>query len=240
MSSLKICLSNLNVTLVPLAVVLDLAHGLDRRLGIAALIALEMDLAVAAHLDLAPLRQGIDGADADAMQTARDLVAAAAKLAAGVQGGHHHFEGGFLLGGVLADRNAAAVVVDGDAAIRMDRDLDAVAGARQGLINGVVHHLVDQVVQGLDIRTADIHARTAANGLEALQDLDVFCFVTTVGILLSHGRSILQEPLGSAPFSRASCEGRPRGSPRARIYACCAGMPARRRASTVCSQLDIS
>ena len=57
----------------------------------------------------AVLDERVDHAHADAVQAARDLVATAAELAAGVQHGVHDLER-VLAGGVLADRDAAAVV----------------------------------------------------------------------------------------------------------------------------------
>jgi hypothetical protein len=122
-------------------------------------------------VDLHPLGQGVDGRDADAVQAAGDLVAAAAELAAGVQGGHDHwraempFAGGYPPG-------CRGRCRDGDALIGVDDDVDAVAGAGQGLVDRVVDHLVDQVVQRADVGAADVHAGAAAHGLQALQDLD--------------------------------------------------------------------
>ena len=53
------------------------------------------------------------------------------------------------------------------------RHLDLVAVAGQRLVDGVVDHLVDHVVQARAVvGVADIHARPLAHGIEALQDLD--------------------------------------------------------------------
>ena len=69
-----------------------------------------------------PLREGVDHRDADAVQAAGDLVAAAvAELAAGVQDGEHDLEGRALFLLHDRDRNTAAVVDDRDRAVRMDR-----------------------------------------------------------------------------------------------------------------------
>ena len=159
----------------------DFPDHFDRFLGMAALVALEVDLSIAADLHLAPLRQRIDRRDAHAVQTARDLVAAAAELAAGVQFGHDHFQGGFLLGWVHIHRDAAPVVGDGDRRIGVDDDFDAVAHAGQGLVDRVVHHFIDEVVQSLDVGAAHVHARAAPDGLQSFQDLDIFCVITSVG-----------------------------------------------------------
>ena len=115
----------------------------------------------------------------------------------------------------------------------MNDDLDAVAGLRQGLVNGVVDHLVDQMMQGLDIGTADVHAGAAANGLQALKDLDVFCVVTAVGLLLSHWIFFLPVNVleQRGPRTRVQCR---------QGQTVWVGMPALSRASTLCTQADIS
>ena len=120
--------------------------------------ALAVDLAVALDLGLHPCAQRVDCADAHAVKTARNLVAAAAKLAARVQLGHDHRQCGHA--GLFLDihRNACAVVFHGDALIFVDDDANPVAAPLHGFVDGVVHHFVDHVVQGLAIGAADIHA----------------------------------------------------------------------------------
>jgi hypothetical protein len=62
-------------------------------LGHAALVLLAPDVALAADLDLERLAQRVDDRDADAVQAAGHLVAAAvAELAAGVQDGEHDLD----------------------------------------------------------------------------------------------------------------------------------------------------
>ena len=68
-------------------------------------------------------------------------------LPPGVQGGQHHLDGGPLLHRMLIHRDAAAVVGHLDPAVGEQGDLDQVAVAGQRLVDGVVHHLLDQVVQ---------------------------------------------------------------------------------------------
>lgn len=116
------------------------------------------------------------------MQSAGDRVAAAAELAAGVQHGEHELDGGDALGGVHVDRDAAAVVDDGQAAVRAHDDLDVVAVARERLVDGVVDDLVDQVVQAARPRRADVHAGALADRLEALEDLDLVRAVVAGGL----------------------------------------------------------
>ena len=130
--------------------------------------------AVAPDLDVELLRQRVDDRDADAVQAAGDLVAAAvAELAAGVQHGQHDLDGRLALLLHRRDGDAAAVVDDRDRVVRVDRDVDAVAVAGERLVDGVVDDLVDQVVQPAHAGRADVHARALAHGLETLEDGDV-------------------------------------------------------------------
>ena len=71
------------------------------------------------------------------------------------------------------DRNAAAVVGDGEKAVGRQLDLDAVGVAGHRLVHGIVDHLGEQVVHRLLVGAADIHAGTAAHRLEPFQHLDV-------------------------------------------------------------------
>ncbi len=131
------------------------------------------DVALAVDLDVEPRRQRVDDRDADAVQAAGDLVAAAAELAAGVQHGEHDLDRGLALALDDVDRDAAAVVGDADAAVGEQRDLDPVAVPGQRLVDRVVDHLVDQVVQAALAGRADVHARALADRLEPLEHLDV-------------------------------------------------------------------
>ena len=54
--------------------------------------------------------------------------------------------------------------------------------AGHGLVDGVVHDLVDEVVETSDAGGADVHPGPLADGLEALQDLDVLCAVLFCGL----------------------------------------------------------
>src|SRR5690606_29998422 len=110
---------------------------------------------------------------ADAVQTARDRVPAAAELAAGVQDGQHHLDGRLgRVGGVRVDGDAAAVVIHADAAVLEDGHLDVVGVAGQRLVDGVVDDLVHEVVQTAGTSGADVHARALADRFQTLEDLD--------------------------------------------------------------------
>ena len=75
--------------------------------------------------------------------------------------------------GVGVDRDAAAVVLDGQAAVGVETDLDDLGVAGDGLVHGVVEDFGEQVVQGALVGAADVHAGTLAHRFEAFEDLDV-------------------------------------------------------------------
>ena len=75
------------------------------------------------------------------------FVGALPELAARVQVGQHQLHRRHLPLRMHVHRDAAPVVADGDRAIHVDRDFDLVAIAGQVLVNGVVQHLEDAVVQ---------------------------------------------------------------------------------------------
>jgi hypothetical protein len=86
-----------------------------------------------------------------------------------VQDGEHDLEGRAALLLVHGDRDAAAVVDDGDRVVRVDRDVDLGGVAGEGLVDRVVDDLPDEVVQTADAGRADVHARALANRLEPLR-----------------------------------------------------------------------
>src|SRR3989304_10551408 len=102
------------------------------------------------------------------MQPARDFVASPAKFTARVQDGHNHFEGGSLHLRMEIDRDAAPVVSHGYTAVLVDRDIDAVTYSRQGFVDRIIHDLINQMVQRLDIGAAHVHTWTPPDGFQAL------------------------------------------------------------------------
>ena len=157
---------------VPVSVRLGALHEVALRL--AALVVLGPLEAVAVDLQVEALRKRVHDRDADAVEAAGDLVSPAlAELAAGVEDGQDDFGRGALLLGVLVDRDAAAVVDDGDRLVGVDRDLDVVAVAGERLVDRVVDDLVDEVVQSAWAGGADVHARALAHRIETAEDRDL-------------------------------------------------------------------
>ena len=147
-----------------------------------------VDLALLVNPHFQPLGQGVDHAGAHAVEAAGHLIAAAAEFAAGVEDREHHLQGGQAGLGLDIHGNAPAVVDDGDDVPFSDLDGNLVAVAGQGLVDGVVHDLVHQVVQAALRRGADIHAGALADGLQALQHLD-----SRAAVLVLHlGSAVLE------------------------------------------------
>ena len=132
-----------------------------------------IDLAVLVDLDLQPLRKGIYYAGAYTVQTAGDLVAAAAELTTGVEDGEDDLQSGTAGLGLDVHGDTAAVVGDGDGVAGIDGDGDVGAVAGKGLVDGVIHNFVHQVMKSRLAGRADVHARALAHRLQALQDLDL-------------------------------------------------------------------
>lgn len=157
-----------------LFVVVEVANALEAVLGgLAAGELVTVDAAVAFHLDLQPLGEGVDDADADAVESPRDLVGLGVELPAGVENGHDHFERRAVVLLVDVDRDPSTVVADADGVVVVDRDRDIVAVPRERLIDGVVDDLVDEMVEPPTVRGPDIHRRTFTDGLQAFEDLDL-------------------------------------------------------------------
>ena len=108
------------------------------------------------------------------MQAAGDVVPAliAAELTARVQHRENGLQGGGTGCRVDVRRDASAVVLDGDAAVRLDGDGDEGRVSRLDLVHAVVEDLPDHVVQAFGAGVADVHARSLSDGFEALEDLD--------------------------------------------------------------------
>ena len=81
------------------------------------------------------------------MQTAGNFVRRFVEFAARMKFGQDDFRGRDFLRLDDIDGNAAAVVDNSDAIVDMDGDVDLVAMAGQGFIDGVVDDFINQMVQ---------------------------------------------------------------------------------------------
>ena len=69
--------------------------------------------------------------------------------------------------------DAAAVVDNGDGVVFVYSDVDLLGISGQGLVDRVVHHLVDEVMKTFFGYIAYIHGRTLAYGLKPFEDLNI-------------------------------------------------------------------
>ena len=160
--------------------------------GAAPRVLLEHVPTVALHLDAHLGGQGVHHVRAHPVQSAGDLVAAAAELGPGVERRHRRLEAGQAGGGVDVDGNAPPVVLDGDRRVLRDLDDDPVAVARHRLVDGVVDDLVDQVMEAALVGAPDVHSGPAAYRLRALEHLDVYGGVVLRrgAVLCLHGHEV--------------------------------------------------
>src|SRR5207237_8750366 len=115
----------------------------------------------------------------DALRASPDLGASAAERPAGVQDGHDDLERGslVLVPGDRGDRDAGAVVADGNAPVVVEVDVYLGRAARQRLVDRVVDDLVDEVVEAAGSPRPDVHPAPLAVGFETLAELGVFARV---------------------------------------------------------------
>ncbi len=125
------------------------------------------------------------------MQAARNLVGVLVELSAGMKLRHDHFRSGNAFALVNCGRDAAAIVLDRHRPFGIERHRDDVAIARERLVDGVVHHLIDHVMEtGAVIGVADIHPGPLAHGVQALQHLDRLRAVIGRGSLFAFSSSL--------------------------------------------------
>ena len=144
--------------------------------------ALKINLTVPVYFHFEKFRERIHHGNAHAVQASRDFIALVVEFTAGMQLGHNHFKRGNMLGFVHIHRDTPTVVNDNDAVVRQNLDVNKVAVFRQRFVDTVVHHLVDEVMQPLKGRVADIHGRSFPDRREAFQNLYICCTVTRISI----------------------------------------------------------
>jgi hypothetical protein len=95
------------------------------------------------------------------------------EFAAGMQGAHDQLQSGNPLGGMHFHWDAAAVILDATAAVPMKNNLDFRTVPGQGLIDTVVNHLVNKVMQPFFRGIADVHGRPHPDPFKAGKNLDL-------------------------------------------------------------------
>ena len=93
------------------------------------------------------------------MQPSGNLIGRGIKFSSGMQLGQHYLGGGDFLAVYdhVIYRDAAAIVHHSNGVVNVDGDLDAGGVTRQSFVHGIVHNLIDQVVQAHLTVGADVH-----------------------------------------------------------------------------------
>ena len=87
---------------------------------------------------------------------------------------HDDFERGFAGEfGVWINRDATAIIGDGQAVVRFKRHLNPRRMARNRLIHRIIEHFSGKMMKGALIRAADIHAGTTAHRLQPFKHLNI-------------------------------------------------------------------
>ncbi len=157
------------------------AHGLHLVEGFALAVFLLVYLSIAVDVHNHVLTEGVHATHTHTVQTAGHFIAAFVEFAASMQHRHHHLQGRTMLLFVHVHGNTAAIILNSDAVIFVDAYIYLVAVACQSLVDGVVHHLVYQMVQTAEIHVTNIHGGTHAHGFQTLQNGDI---TRTVFVLL--------------------------------------------------------
>ena len=144
-----------------------------QRLGrLAATVGLLVDLLVFPDLQFQLFRKSVDAGNAHTVQAARNFVAVAVKLSAGVQLRHHHLRSRLLLALVVVNGNPAAIVDDRDGIVAMDNHIHTGTMSGQRFVDGIVNNFVDEVVQSHLTGGSDVHCRAFADRFEPFQNFD--------------------------------------------------------------------
>ena len=121
-------------------------------------------LATAPHPAFQVPGQRVHDRDADAVQAAGEAVGLVVELAAGVQARQDEFDAADFLLRVDVDRHAAPVIGNADRAVLVERNVNLLAVAGDGLIDAIVDDFMSEVIRP---RGVGVHAGAAAHRLEA-------------------------------------------------------------------------
>ena len=149
------------------------ADDLHARHGLALGVFLLVDFAVAIDGRNHAGRKGVDAGYTYTMQTTADLVGAFVELTTGMEHGHDNLKGTLVFLFVHIDGDTATVVLNSDAIVFVDGDLNVCTITCEGLVNRVVYGLVNQMVETLFRNVSDVHGRALAHGFQSFKDLDV-------------------------------------------------------------------
>jgi hypothetical protein len=152
--------------------------------GYTLFIALNVDLSINNHIGFAPFGKGIYHRDPHTVKPPGNLIGLFVEFTPRMKLGHDQLQGADPFGGMYVYRNTPAIILHPDYVFPFQYHEDRIAVTLHGLVHRIVHHFVYQMMKPVDACGPNIHTRPLAYGLNALEDLDIFC-----GIILTHGLS---------------------------------------------------
>ena len=153
------------LALLPVAYRLCLGNRVHRCQRFTLGVVLRMNLTVAVYLYVHLGRQRIHAAHTYTVQTTRHFITVLVELTTGVQHGHYHLQRTLVLLRMHIYRNTTTVILYGNRVVLIDVHGYLITESRQCLINRVVDHLVNQMVQTLQRDISDIHRRALTHRL---------------------------------------------------------------------------
>ena len=115
--------------------------------GFSSLVALAVNLSLMVDSNLQPVGKSVYYGSSHSVEPSGNLVSPAAELSPGVKDGKYNFYRRQSRLVVDAHGNSPPVVDDGNGIVRVNGHLDILTEAGQSLVHGIVHDLIDQVMQ---------------------------------------------------------------------------------------------
>ena len=140
------------------------------------LVMIMMYVTVPADFDIQIGRKSVDNRGSHTIETAAGLVYRVIELSARMQGREYQTLSGYALG-MHVHRDATSIVRHGTGSVLLQKYIDFRTEACQMLVHGIVHNLVDQMVQAFAGHASDIHTGSFAHCLQSLQDRNTACIV---------------------------------------------------------------
>ena len=163
-----------------------LAYHLNLAGGLAIGIFLAINLAATANLGTQVIAKRVNARNSHAVQATRHFVRTFIKFSTGMKHCHHHLKGRLVKFFMFVNGDSATVVANGYRIILANYHVNGVAKTGKSLVDGVVNHLTNKVVQSLNTRIANVHCRTLANCLKAFEHLNVMGRILFFFLLFSN------------------------------------------------------
>ena len=156
---------------------LGFAHNSQRLCNIPTGIFLLMNFPIPMHLHHKPFGQRIYNRRTNAVQTAGNLISAAAEFTACMQNRKYHLQRAHAFLVIDINGNAAPVIHNGNGIIGVDFYGNLVTEPCKRFIHGVIYNFINQMMQTLCAGGADIHTGALSHRLQPFQNLNLICII---------------------------------------------------------------